>query len=91
MSNETTIKLTGGDMGVREIRVRCDLSQAAQPVQVNYCRGFGWQTTPYLCESDFPVKGELIHFGRILAARVVDFNFRRGNELTCDVIEVDDE
>jgi len=32
----TTIKLFGGDLGNEEMMIRCDLSEASSPVQVDY-------------------------------------------------------
>ncbi len=43
----TTIKLHGGDLGAEAVLVRCNLSQAESPVEIDYGHGEGWQSTPY--------------------------------------------
>ena len=34
--NATTVKLSGGDLGPEIMYVRCDLTQASAPIQVDY-------------------------------------------------------
>ena len=47
MNMTTTIKLTGGILGNEKMMVRCQLANAAAPVEVDYCEGSGWQHTQY--------------------------------------------
>jgi len=45
----TTIKLYGGDLGNETMLVRCNLTEASAPVQVDYCEGDGWVGCQYQC------------------------------------------
>jgi hypothetical protein len=45
----TTITLTDGCLGNEKLSVRCDLSQASSPVEVDYHTGNGWEPTQYQC------------------------------------------
>lgn len=47
---KTTIKVTAKN--IREsLKVRCDLANAASPVEVDYLEGNGWESTQYQCGS----------------------------------------
>lgn len=46
----TTIKVTA--KGIKEsLKVRCNLSEASSPVQVDCLTGKGWESTQYQCGS----------------------------------------
>lgn len=48
---KTTIKLHDGDIGDGEqILVRCELSNPASPIEVDFCEGEGWTDTQYQSE-----------------------------------------
>ena len=68
----TTIRLYGGDLGKEEIKVRCDLTQATAPVQVDYCEGEGWVDCQYRsADAGHRISG-LTAIGQKLAARSVE-------------------
>ena len=67
----TTIKLTGGVLGPMEMKVRCNLSRAESPVQVDYCEGGGWQGTQYQCADARHRNEELAEIGQKLACEAV--------------------
>lgn len=67
----TTYKLFGGDLGSEKMFVRCDLSQAADAVQVNYDEGSGWESTQYQCADCRHTDAGLIRIGKILAADAI--------------------
>lgn len=48
MSNATVIKVTCKDIK-ESLLVRCNLTDAASPVQVDYLVGKGWESTQYQC------------------------------------------
>lgn len=83
----TTVTLTGGDLGEEKMMIRCDLSQACSPVQVDYCNGDenGFESTQYQCADAKHTDG-LIEIGKILAARAVEVPYEN---FSCDV-ESDD-
>lgn len=77
----TTIKLFGGDLGNETMLVRCNLSEASSPIQVDYCEGSGWDSTQYQCADARHRKGELADIGKVLAARAVEMSF---DEFDCE-------
>ena len=83
----TTIKLSSGDLGQESMHVRCDLTQAAAPVMVNYRseQNSDWEHTQYQCaDTRHTIKG-LISIGQRLAASAVEINY---DDFSCE-IEVD--
>jgi hypothetical protein len=67
----TTIKFFGGDLGNETMMVRCNLSQASSPVQVDYMEGGGWTHTQYQCaDARHSTKG-LVNIGKELAAHAI--------------------
>lgn len=68
----TTIEITGGDLGSEKIRVRCDLTQASAPVQVDYDNGEGWLPTQYQCADCSHRASGLAEIGMELAAQAVE-------------------
>lgn len=83
MMNTTTIKLTGGILGSEKMMVRCQLANAAAPVEVDYCDGSGWQHTQYQAGDARHTTSGLAKVGIELAQSAVQ---ERG---TCDWIEVE--
>lgn len=72
----TTIKLSGGDLGSDEMYVRCDLTQAASPVQVQYrTDGDAWDGTQYQCADARHRDSGLAEIGRKLAAAAVEMPY----------------
>ncbi len=61
------IKLTGGVLGNETLRVRCDLKNASNPVEVDYCTGNGWESTQYQAADAKHSKAGLVEIGRALA------------------------
>lgn len=45
----TIVKLSGGDLGGETMRVRCDLTRAESPVQVDYDCDGNWTPTQWQC------------------------------------------
>lgn len=84
----TTIKLSGGSFGTGHMLVRCDLSQASAPVQVNYCtdRDSEFEGTQYQCADARHTNAGLIEIGKKLAARALEVP---ADEFECDAEEVD--
>ena len=70
----TTLKLTGGDLGAETILVRCDLTRAEDPVEIDYCTDdrAGFQPTPYQCANCRHTVSGLIAIAARLAARAVE-------------------
>lgn len=62
-----TIKLTGGILGSSEMKIRCNLSNASSPVEVDYCEGYGWQSTQFQCADVRHYTTELAKLGQKLA------------------------
>lgn len=81
----TTIKLSGGDMGSEEMLVRCDLSQAASPIEVDYCTGDGWESTQYQCADASHRTYNLVAIAKTLASRAVEVPAAR---FACDADEI---
>jgi len=82
----TTIKLSGGDLGSETMAVRCNLTEASAPVQVDYHTGDGWEPTQYQCADCRHDRGELARIGKLIAAQAVEIP---ESEFACDVEEVD--
>lgn len=79
----TTVQLSGGALGGEILKVRCDLSQASAPVQVDYGTGDGWEGTQYQCADARHRTSELAAIGQILAEKATQTS---GDE--CDWEEV---
>jgi hypothetical protein len=63
----TTIQLSGGPLGSETLTIRCDLSQASAPVQVDYGTGDGWEGTQYQCADARHCTSGLAAIGQRLA------------------------
>ena len=81
-----TIKLSGGDMGNETMMVRCNLSEASAPVEVDYCEGFGWQPTQWQCSHCAHRVRGLIEIGKQLAAQAMEMP---EDGFACNAEEVD--
>jgi hypothetical protein len=84
----TTIKLSGGDMGGDTMLVRCNLAQAAAPVQVDYCvdgEEQQWSHTQYQCADARHTTNGLIAIARELAAHAME---HQGDAFECDAQEI---
>lgn len=66
-----TIKLFGGDLGGETMMIRCNLTEASAPVEVDYCEGDGWGPTQYQCADASHRVSDLIRIGKTLAAQAV--------------------
>ena len=68
-----TVLLYDGDLGAETMLVRCDLSQAAAPVEVDYRNGEdkGWEPTQYQCADTRHTVNGLARIAMELAARAV--------------------
>lgn len=82
----TTIKLSGGGLGLETMMVRCNLSEASAPVQADYGNGRGWVGTQYQCADTGHRMSGLIEIAKILAARACEIP---SDEFTCDAAEVE--
>lgn len=82
-----TIKLFGGDLGNETMLVRCDLTQASAPVQVDYQNGddTGWQATQYQCADTRHRVSGLVELAKSIAAAAVEM---AESEFKCDWEEV---
>lgn len=71
----TTLKFFGGDLGNNVMMVRCDLSQASSPVEVDYCNdsknGDGWGSTPMQCADMRHSYSRLVAYGQRLVAQAL--------------------
>jgi hypothetical protein len=70
-AKQTTIRLSGGDLGSEQMMVRCNLSDASAPVEVDYCEGEGWQGTEWQCANTSHRTSGLIDIAKQLAAAAV--------------------
>jgi uncharacterized protein YraI len=81
----TTVKLSEGDLGSESMLIRCNLTNASSPVQVNYGDGNGFVSTQYQCaDAKHRTKG-LIEIGKrtaAIACEVLESKF------SCDTEEV---
>lgn len=70
----TIIELTGGDLGVETVLVRCNLAEASAPVEVDYRTdgGEGFVGTQYQCADCQHTTAGLIAIGKRLAASAVE-------------------
>ena len=83
----TKVKLFDGDMGSEDLRLRCDLSEASAPVEVDYCTGDGWESTQYQCADTRHTTAGLIRLGEILAAKALEIPV---DKFSCEAEEVAD-
>lgn len=81
----TTLKLTGGSLGSDSILIRCNLSQASAPIQVDWDNGDGWQHTQYQCADARHTTAGLARIGQVLADEYVPLEDRE----ECDWEEVE--
>ena len=83
----TTIKLHDGDMGDEEMLVRCNLTRASAPVDVNYQAetGSDFKPTRYQCADAGHTRGGLVRIGEILAAQAIEVPVE---EFECEWTEV---
>lgn len=81
----TTIKLSGGDLGSETMFVRCDLTQAAAPVEADYDNGEGFVGTRYQCADTRHRSKGLADLGKKLAAEACEMAIW---DFTCDSEEV---
>lgn len=81
--NVTTIKLSGGILGGETMLVRCQLANAAAPVEVDYCMGEGWGPTQYQAGDARHTTSGLAKIGIELAESAVQ------EQGTCDWSEVE--
>ena len=83
----TTIKLFGGDLGNEEMMIRCDLSDASSPVQVDYRNEIQdvWESTQYQAADVRHRTRGLIAIGKQLAAEAFGIP---EDEFTCEAEEV---
>ncbi len=75
----TTIKLFGGDLGNEIMLVRCDLTQASSPMQVDYCnehgrKPSGWESTQYQCADCRHRTSGMADYAKIIAAQAVEMS-----------------
>lgn len=82
-----TIKLTGGDLGSEESLYRCDLAQAAAPVEYLDKEG-EWHSTQYQCADCRHYVEGLIAIAKQLEA---GFNERSEDDFDCDGELIDDD
>ena len=70
----TTIRLHDGDMGSEEMLVRCDLTRATAPVEVDYQADdeAGWESTLYQCADARHTTSGLVEVATILAAQAFE-------------------
>jgi hypothetical protein len=81
-----TIKLSGGSFGDDEMMVRCDLGEAAAPVEARYGNSRQpWESTQYQCADARHTKSGLIEIGKRLAAQALEVPF---GEFACEADEV---
>ena len=81
----TTIKLSGGDLGLETMLVRCNLAEASAPVMAKYNPGDDWCGTQYQCADTRHRTSGLAEIGKELAARAVEM---RVDDFDCDWEEV---
>lgn len=80
-----TIRLFDGDLGNEVMLVRCNLTEASSPVEVDYCEGDGWQGTQYQCADARHYLSGLIEIAKRLAARAVEVP---EDEFDCEYTEI---
>lgn len=79
------VRLHGGDLGGEVMLVRCNLTEASSPVEVDYCEGDGWVSTQYQCADTSHRLSGLLDIGKILAARAVEMP---ADEFDCEHTEI---
>lgn len=86
----TIIEIYGGDMCGEKIRVRCNLTEASAPVQVDWCNddGEGWCPTQYQCADASHRTSGLADIGMELAARAMEI---AEDEFAAKWREIDEE
>lgn len=78
----TTIKLSGGDLGSETMLVRCDLTRAESPVEVDYqADDSGWVPTNYQCADARHRQSGLVEIGKRLAAQACEMP---ADDFECD-------
>lgn len=83
----TTIKLTDGCLGCETLLVRCDLTQAASPIQADYGTGHGWTGTQYQCADARHRDSGLARIGQLLAGAATESRGGEGEECDWEVVE----
>lgn len=70
----TVIRLSGGSLGSEKMLVRCDLSEASSPVQVNDCMDIApkWDSTPYQAANARHTIAGLAELGKQIAAKEME-------------------
>ena len=64
-----TLLLSGGDLGRETMMVRCNLTEASSPVEVDYMADdTGWQPTQYQCADARHTASGLVAIAKKLAA-----------------------
>jgi hypothetical protein len=83
----TTIKLFGGDLGNEEMMIRCSLSEASAPVEVDYRNDTEecWKPTQYQAADVRHRTHGLIAIGKQLAAEALELPERH---FSCEAEEV---
>ena len=82
----TTITLTDGCLGNETLSVRCDLSQASSPVEVDYHTGTGWEPTRYQCADARHQTSRLDAIARALAGEACE-----ADAADCDATVIEDQ
>ena len=88
---KTLVVLRGGDLGDEKCMVRCDLSEASSPVEVDWCndsgRPSGWESTQYQCADTSHRWSGLAGLAMQIAADGVRLH---EDYFDCDVLDPDD-
>ena len=83
-----TIRLFNGDLGSEEMFVRCDLTQAASPIEVNYQTDENsWEPTQYQCADARHYIDGLVDIGKTLASQGVEIS---ADEFECEYEEIEE-
>lgn len=83
--NKTVIKVT--NFG-QSLLVRCDLSQASSPIEVNYLTGCGWDSTPLQCADVSHNWDSLARYGAELLASAVDEEYDSDDDYEYENIDL---
>lgn len=83
----TTLKVTASSMA-ESLLIRCNLTEAASPVQVDYLSGDGegWQPTQYQCANVQHREQGLVDLGAELLAKACECSVRDLGEIAYEVI-----
>ena len=79
-------------MGSETILVRCNLSQAAAPVEVDYCNegpseyGLIWESTQYQCADARHTYSGLVKIAKAIAAQAMETS---EEDFSCDAEEIE--